>query len=195
MRNLHDATLARAGRRACSHKWQLARRAAHRRDHRERDRVGSLRRTSEIIRASSRRSASASRIDDFGTGYTSLAYLARLAITSSRSTARSCSDMAERRRRRRDRALDHHARARLGLEVVAEGVETRATYDQLARLGCDTIQGFWLRYAATACAPGRARPSQAAPRGGPRAKPIGPVWEVSRRLADRLIIVLAVSAA
>jgi EAL domain-containing protein (putative c-di-GMP-specific phosphodiesterase class I) len=34
----------------------------------------------------------------------------------------------------------------LGLEVVAEGVETRATYDELARLGCDTIQGYWLSY-------------------------------------------------
>ena len=34
----------------------------------------------------------------------------------------------------------------LGLEVVAEGVETRRIYDQLARLGCDTIQGYWLSY-------------------------------------------------
>ena len=32
----------------------------------------------------------------------------------------------------------------LGLEVVAEGVETEATYDQLAALGCDLVQGFWL---------------------------------------------------
>ena len=32
----------------------------------------------------------------------------------------------------------------LGLEVVAEGVETKATFDQLARLGCDTAQGYWL---------------------------------------------------
>ncbi|MDX6578527.1 MAG: diguanylate cyclase, partial [Gaiellales bacterium] len=30
------------------------------------------------------------------------------------------------------------------LEVVAEGVETLVIYDQLARLGCDTIQGYWL---------------------------------------------------
>ena len=32
----------------------------------------------------------------------------------------------------------------LGLEVVAEGVETRSTYEQLAVLGCDTVQGYWL---------------------------------------------------
>ena len=32
----------------------------------------------------------------------------------------------------------------LDLEVVAEGVESKATYDQLALLGCDAIQGFWL---------------------------------------------------
>ena len=32
----------------------------------------------------------------------------------------------------------------LGLEVVAEGVETEATLDQLAALGCDLVQGYWL---------------------------------------------------
>ncbi|MDX6619036.1 MAG: hypothetical protein QOK36_1422 [Gaiellales bacterium] len=32
----------------------------------------------------------------------------------------------------------------LGLEVVAEGVESRVIYDQLAGLGCDAIQGYWL---------------------------------------------------
>ena len=32
----------------------------------------------------------------------------------------------------------------LGLEVVAEGVEDRASWDQLAALGCDAAQGYFL---------------------------------------------------
>jgi EAL domain-containing protein (putative c-di-GMP-specific phosphodiesterase class I) len=32
----------------------------------------------------------------------------------------------------------------LGLEVVAEGVETAAIWDQLDSLGCDLLQGFYL---------------------------------------------------
>jgi EAL domain-containing protein (putative c-di-GMP-specific phosphodiesterase class I) len=31
---------------------------------------------------------------------------------------------------------------RLGLEVVAEGIETRLAWDTAARLGCDRGQGF-----------------------------------------------------
>lgn len=33
----------------------------------------------------------------------------------------------------------------LGLQVVAEGVETSDTFDRLALLGCDLAQGFFLR--------------------------------------------------
>ena len=83
-------------------------------------------------------------IDDFGTGYTSLAYLARLAITQLKIDRSFVLNM---RNRADDAAivrsiitLGHD----LGLEVVAEGVETKATFDQLAGLGCDTAQGFWL---------------------------------------------------
>jgi diguanylate cyclase (GGDEF)-like protein/PAS domain S-box-containing protein len=83
-------------------------------------------------------------IDDFGTGYTSLAYLARLAITQlkiDRSFVQNMhSDADDAAIVRAMITLGHD----LGLEVVAEGVETKVTYDQLALLGCDTIQGFWL---------------------------------------------------
>jgi EAL domain-containing protein (putative c-di-GMP-specific phosphodiesterase class I) len=37
-------------------------------------------------------------------------------------------------------ALAHH----LGLQVVAEGVEDKGTWDLLARVGCDVIQGYYL---------------------------------------------------
>ena len=38
----------------------------------------------------------------------------------------------------------------LGLEVVAEGVETRVAWDTAARLGCDRAQGFFLGHPLTA---------------------------------------------
>jgi diguanylate cyclase (GGDEF)-like protein/PAS domain S-box-containing protein len=83
-------------------------------------------------------------IDDFGTGYTSLAYLARLAITQlkiDRSFVHNMhADTDDAAIVRSIITLGHD----LGLEVVAEGVETEATFDQLARLGCDMVQGFWL---------------------------------------------------
>jgi diguanylate cyclase (GGDEF)-like protein/PAS domain S-box-containing protein len=83
-------------------------------------------------------------IDDFGTGYTSLAYLARLEITQLKIDRSFVMNM--------DRDGDDAAIVRsiitlghdLALEVVAEGVETEAAYDQLALLGCDMIQGYWL---------------------------------------------------
>jgi diguanylate cyclase (GGDEF)-like protein len=83
-------------------------------------------------------------IDDFGSGYTSLGYLKRLPIDvlkidksfilgmgadeSDAVIVRSAID------------LGHN----LGLEVVAEGVETDTIWDDLAGLGCDVAQGFYL---------------------------------------------------
>jgi EAL domain-containing protein (putative c-di-GMP-specific phosphodiesterase class I) len=32
----------------------------------------------------------------------------------------------------------------LGLKVVAEGVEDQGTYDQLAAMGCDVAQGYFM---------------------------------------------------
>ncbi|MBW3536473.1 MAG: EAL domain-containing protein, partial [Actinobacteria bacterium] len=32
----------------------------------------------------------------------------------------------------------------LGKRTVAEGVEDQAVWDQLAKLGCEVAQGFWL---------------------------------------------------
>ncbi len=152
MRNLHDTALPGDVAQLLE-KWELRRRAPDRRDHRERDRLGS-RAGRPTSSAGSRSLGVGIAIDDFGTGYTSLAYLARLAITQLKIDRSFVLSM--------DRDADDAAIVRsiitlghdLDLEVVAEGVETKAIYDELARLGCDTIQGYWLSYPLRA---GRAR--------------------------------------
>lgn len=81
-------------------------------------------------------------LDDFGTGYSSLAYLKRLPISRlklDKSFVRDLPGDAE------DAAIASAAisMARdLGLEVVAEGVETGAQRAYLAERGCTIMQGY-----------------------------------------------------
>jgi predicted signal transduction protein with EAL and GGDEF domain len=83
-------------------------------------------------------------IDDFGTGYSSLAYLRRLPIDEikiDRSFVMGMNDEAD------DVAIVRSTidlGRNLGLEVVAEGVETQEIWDQLRDLGCSTAQGYFL---------------------------------------------------
>ena len=95
-------------------------------------------------------------IDDFGTGYSSLAYLKRLPVSEVKvdrsfvlnmetdeddaTIVRSTIDLAR----------------NLGLDVVAEGVETKAVWDRLRTLGCTAAQGYYLsrRSHRRRCAPG-----------------------------------------
>ena len=82
-------------------------------------------------------------IDDFGIGYSSLSYLANLPVHSLKvdrtfiaglGTAHDSSIVA---------AMVDLAH-KLGLEVVAEGVETEIELEQLREAKCDTAQGFLL---------------------------------------------------
>jgi diguanylate cyclase (GGDEF)-like protein/PAS domain S-box-containing protein len=83
-------------------------------------------------------------IDDFGTGYSSLAYLKRLPISEIKIDSSFVTTM--------DVAPDDATIVRstidlgrnLGLEVVAEGVETAAVWDELRALGCTVAQGYYL---------------------------------------------------
>ena len=83
-------------------------------------------------------------IDDFGTGYSSLAYLQELpvdAIKIDKSFVMSMeSDPGNATIVQSTVDLGHN----LGLEVVAEGVESAEVYNNLADLGCDYAQGYFL---------------------------------------------------
>ena len=101
---------------------------------------------SQVIHALRRIKAMGLRvsIDDFGTGYSSLTYLKQLPVSelkidksfgqslvsdgNSVLIVRSTIDLAH----------------KLGLRVVAEGVESRETLELLAELGCDSAQGFYV---------------------------------------------------
>ena len=81
-------------------------------------------------------------IDDFGTGYSSLAYLNALPLDYLKLDM-SLVRGIERDGRERVLAQGVLALARsLGLHTIAEGVETPAQRDLLAREGCDLFQGF-----------------------------------------------------
>ena len=81
-------------------------------------------------------------IDDFGTGYSSLSYLRQLPVTElkiDRSFVTNLVvDAQDETIVRSTIDLGHN----LGLQVVAEGVETNDVADRLRVLGCDIAQGY-----------------------------------------------------
>lgn len=83
-------------------------------------------------------------IDDFGTGYSSLNYLTKInaqvikidrsftnSLVESPKTDVLCEAII---------AMAH----KMGMLVVAEGVETRAQWNKLAEMGCDMAQGYYI---------------------------------------------------
>lgn len=81
-------------------------------------------------------------VDDFGTGYSSLSYIAKLPASSLKIDRAFVAGMANRPHGlvmvSSIIALAHA----LGLNVVAEGVETREQASQLLSLDCDEAQGY-----------------------------------------------------
>jgi len=81
-------------------------------------------------------------IDDFGTGYSNFGYLVRLPV-STLKIDRSFVSMMQENDANREVIRTVIALARnLGLQVVAEGIETKEQRNALASLGCDFGQGY-----------------------------------------------------
>jgi EAL domain-containing protein (putative c-di-GMP-specific phosphodiesterase class I) len=89
-------------------------------------------------------------IDDFGTSFNSLARLNALSISSFKINPQCVQD------------LEHSADARaisscmlaigkaMGIEVIAQGVETQEQAEVLLQQGCEVIQGFYAGHPMTA---------------------------------------------
>ena len=109
-------------------------------------------------------------IDDFGTGYSSLSYLGKLPIHALKIDQSFIMDMMEDKSSRAIVSSTIFLAHTLGLDVVAEGVETEAHRKILQEWHCDELQGYLIskplsadRFVALLEASGRCTETQARP--------------------------------
>lgn len=83
-------------------------------------------------------------IDDFGTGYSALSYLQSLPVDEIKIDKSFISRFtADPRAGQIVRSIIDLSRG-LGVGVVAEGIEDKATWDALGQVGCDLGQGYYI---------------------------------------------------
>jgi diguanylate cyclase (GGDEF)-like protein len=83
-------------------------------------------------------------LDDFGTGYSSLSYLRSFPLDVLKIAKPFVDGVAGRREERSFVRLIVELAGTLGLEVVAEGIESAAQLERLREMGCGFGQGFHL---------------------------------------------------
>jgi len=83
-------------------------------------------------------------IDDFGTGFSSLATLYRLPISEMKIDKSFVLEMDRKPGAREVVESAVTLAKRMGIRVVAEGVETEKMFEELRRIGCDEVQGFFV---------------------------------------------------
>ncbi|OTP70422.1 diguanylate cyclase/phosphodiesterase (GGDEF & EAL protein) with PAS/PAC sensor(s) [Caballeronia sordidicola] len=82
-------------------------------------------------------------IDDFGTGYSNLAYLRRFPVHRIKLDRAFVSELGSQSSSHTIVEAIVAMAHKLGLQVIAEGVENIEQRNQLLRYGCDELQGYW----------------------------------------------------
>lgn len=82
-------------------------------------------------------------MDDFGTGYSSLSYLRRFSLDVLKIDRSFVSDMVSNTESREIVKTILRLGGNLGIEVIAEGVETAEQVSLLQSLGCEYAQGYF----------------------------------------------------
>jgi hypothetical protein len=133
-------------------------------------------------------------IDDFGTGYSSLSYLLRFPAQTLKIDRSFVTDLST--------GVQHAEMVRtiillarnLGMDVIAEGVETEDQLSRLRAMECDFVQGYLVSKPVDAVRARRVAARREAPRTSrgrlaltPRRRLIGgqPAWPVRNRVEQR----------
>ena len=83
-------------------------------------------------------------VDDFGTGHSSLYKLKQLPLSELKIDRLFISDITTNKDDLAITKATIQMSHSLGLEVVAEGIESRETFEIVKQLDCDYAQGFWI---------------------------------------------------
>ena len=89
-------------------------------------------------------------IDDFGTGYSSLNLLKSVSVDKLKLDMKFLSVGGDRKKSEVIIAAVIKAAQTLGLQVIAEGVETKQQADMLLGFGCNQMQGYFFSKPVTA---------------------------------------------
>ncbi|REL30408.1 EAL domain-containing protein [Thalassotalea euphylliae] len=82
-------------------------------------------------------------IDDFGTGYASMAYVSELPFKELKVDRQFVQDVGDDKKRRTIAETTVRMAKGLGLEVVAEGINSQKDENLLRQFGCDIGQGYF----------------------------------------------------
>jgi EAL domain-containing protein (putative c-di-GMP-specific phosphodiesterase class I) len=83
-------------------------------------------------------------LDDFGTGYSSLSYLAQFPINKLKIDQSFIVNMDTDMRSLAIAETVVALGKKLGMTVIAEGIESQATLNTLVNIGCDFGQGYFI---------------------------------------------------